>query len=237
MIGRSSLTAALLLLGTATPGFARDQVSVGADTLYVPNGFDNNDNVVLMLEGSLPDSCHQLAQISVDRDEDQKTVTIQVNAWHEQRPQCAPGPFPFQSEVEIGTMNDGSWKVDVQNTSIEELLTISRASTTGQDDYLYAPVEGVEVMRNDSGALVAKLTGLITADCVAYKETQILNQGKVLVLLPIMEVRSTDCNPANILLSEEVELPVGQAPGHYLLHVRSLNGKALNHFYDVTATR
>jgi hypothetical protein len=237
MIGRSSLTAALLLLGTATPGLASDQVSVGAESLYVPYGFDNNDNVVLMLEGSLPDSCHQLAQISVAKDEDQKTVTIQVNAWREQRPQCAPGPFPFQSEVELGTMNEGSWKIVVRDTTVEELLTVSRASTTGQDDHLYAPVEAVEIVRNDAGTLVARLTGLITADCVAYKETQVLNQGKVLVLLPIMEVRSTDCNPANILLSENVELPGDQLPGHYLLHVRSLNGKALNHFYDVTATR
>lgn len=237
MIGKIKIAACALplFLGLGTEGQASDQVSVGADALYVPNGFDNNDHVVLMLEGSLPDSCHQLASITVSKDQDQKEVTIAVKAWQEQRASCTPGPFPFQSEVELGTLNDGSWKVKVENTTIEEPLLVSRASSTGQDDHLYAPVENVEVTRDADGRLVAKLTGLITADCVSYKETQILDQGKILVLLPIMEITSTSCNAVNRLFSQEVELPEDQEPGHYLLHVRSLNGKALNHFYDVTA--
>jgi hypothetical protein len=115
-----------------------------------------------------------------------------------------------------------------------ERLQVKRATQPGPDDYLYAPVDRVHVSRDSSGKLIATIQGRFTNTCLTIEEMRVINSGKTLELLPIMKhEESGSCQKQEIAYDKSVALPA-LANGRYLLHVRSLNGQAVNEVFNVT---
>jgi hypothetical protein len=75
--------------------------------------------------------------------------------------------------------------------------------------------------------------GDLLADCLAFQDIKVLDQGKVIVVLPILEQTSTTCHSTQEHFHQKVALPSNLAPGRHLLHVRSLNGRSLNRLFEV----
>jgi hypothetical protein len=67
------------------------------------------------------------------------------------------------------------------------------------------------------------------------KEVTVINSGKTLEVLPKMELvdAPNGCQITEVPFSWTVDLPKEISKGRHLMHVRSLNGKAVNKMFSV----
>ena len=234
MITKPLLGAAM---GLALAGVARadEPRSVGASQLFAPQGYDDNDEIVVVATGFLPSTCFQLTNPSVSTDRDTRTVTIDLKS-HVNPGPCVNIPVPFEQEIDLGTLPAGDWTLETTVGGLSSSLTVVVAPNEAPDAYLYAPIDNASLSFDaETGRWSAVLTGDLLASCLSIQETKVLGQGGVVVLLPILQQRDEVCQPTNDHFSLKVPLPADLEPGKHLLHVRSLNGRAVNRVFDVRA--
>lgn len=232
------LSAAVATLLSA-PAMADDPstgtlVAIPIDASYVPNGFDDNDDVVVVLDGHLPNSCYKVSHTEILKD----PVTNQVNIVQYARKYpglCMQALVPFFSEAELGVMPIGDFKIASPGATVEK-LKVDEATSAGPDEFLYAPVDSIKVNYDEAtDSYSGILDGRFTNSCMKIKEVVVVNSGKTLEVLPKMEMlQSPDgCVDTEVPFSWAVSLPKTLAKGRHLMHVRSLNGKAVNRMFSV----
>jgi hypothetical protein len=96
-------------------------------------------------------------------------------------------------------------------------------------------VEETSVERNAEGQYVATLGGRFSNSCVKFVDIQVHNSGKTLEVLPIIEEVNdpAGCVEGEFAFKKQIILPSDMTAGRHLLHVRSLNGKAVNYLFTV----
>jgi hypothetical protein len=234
---RTFIAAAISLL--AFPALADDPatgtlVAVTVDASYVPVGFDDNDEVQIVLDGHLPDSCYRVSHTEVLRDPANRRISV-VQYARRYPGICMQSLVPFFSEVSLGVMPTGEFKIESLGAALEK-LDVAEASSAGPDEFLYAPVDHVKIEFNEAKQVyTAQLDGRFTNSCMKIKEVNVINSGKTLEVLPKMEMAQNPggCSTDEVPFSWKVDLPQSLTQGRHLLHVRSLNGKAVNQMFSV----
>ena len=209
-------------------------VDIQPQTVFVPNGFDNNDEVVVVADGYLPDSCHRLTapEIKIDRAKKQIMVQTRANSFEGV---CNDMTVPFYSTIRLGYVPKGEFNiVNRQGQSLSGLRVV-QATTSYPDDYLYAPVDTVSVETKADKA-IATLKGRFTNTCLSIDSVKTTHSGNTIEVLPIMKVEDGEgtgrqCEVIEKEFSQAVELNVDK--GRHLLHVRSLNGQSVNHLFTM----
>lgn len=237
---RSLLGLATLSLSAATlakadgPIVANPIVQVPVRAIFVPAGFDDNDETVLVLDGFLPSSCYRLTTNEAKVNEE--TGEIEVIQYARKFPDpCLAVRVPFASEVRLGVLPSRDFTVRAQGTDPAP-LAVKRATLASADDYFYAPVDAASVdFDSEAGAYVATLTGRLTSSCLAWDDIKVEDQGTVYLVLPIIKKldNGAACTEEEISFTKKVVLPGRPSQGRHLLHVRSLNGKAVNTMFSV----
>lgn len=228
----------LLPLTAATAAFADDPVpqplvAVHASDVFIPDGFDDNDETQVVLDGYLPDTCYRVSQVQTALNP--TTGRIRVTQYARRFAGiCLPTLVPFTSEARLGILPTGGYRVSSAGVA-DAPLRVSEATSAGPDDFLYAPIDAADVRLDaDRGVYVATIRGRLTSNCMVWDRLQLLDQGKVKVLLPILQNvgAQTSCDGTAAAYEREIDLP-SMTAGRYLLHVRSLNGKAVNSVFTV----
>lgn len=205
---------------------------VAFSTVYIPNGFDSNDNVEFVGEGMFRNTCYRPGPTSVKVDQTAKTISIGPAAY-QYSGLCLQVILPFERVVEVGILPAGDYKV-LQRPGDEMLgsISVKQAKSEVPDDFVYAPIS--QAFFKQVGAVSQiYLTGDFPSDCWSIDHVQVTLQPKVIVLQPIVKI---DTRPNCV----EGKFPFNQVvtqdlvpQGRYLIHVRSLNGKAVNTLVDV----
>jgi hypothetical protein len=213
-------------------------VAVEAARAFIPVGFDDNDETLLVLDGYLPSGCYRLTRPETAVDQEAKTITVTPMARYFDVP-CIEARVPFHYEVRLGILAAGDYTVKVNdgNAVLRQSLSIAESTTAGPDDYLYAPVDDVTVRPNaDTGHLEAVLQGRFTRACLDWEDVRVEDNGDTVNVLPIMhETDPNACTDAERVYKKIVPLPDSITPGRHLLHVRSLNGQAVNFLFEKSA--
>jgi hypothetical protein len=235
MKARISLALALPLAGAATARaddpVAHPPTAVAVDTIYAPDGFDDNDEAQVVVEGHLPSTCYRVSHAVSAVDALTHKVTVTQYARRFAGP-CIPDAVPFFSEVSLGELHSGRFLVKARGAA-SEALSVHKAFTSTPDDFPYAQVDAARVETDADGSLVAVLNGRLTNRCQTWDEVRVLNQGKVIVLQPILaNAGGRGCDAGEQPFERRVALPAELAVGRHLLHVRSLSGKAVNVLFD-----
>lgn len=232
----SGLVWALLLtvVTTIEARAAEELVDLKPTTLFVPVGFDDNDSVVAVVDGYLPDTCYRLRSSEVTTDLSAKTITVQPKAVRLPG-MCMDVTVPYTQVVDLGTLPGGTYSISTPDQSMNETLHVKRATTEKPDDYLYAPVDSAQIEVQGTAKLRTILKGRLTNTCLRIQEVKVINSGKTIEVLPIMEQLDEapgglECATKEIPFEQKVALP-RLTPGRYLLHVRSLNGQAINEVF------
>jgi hypothetical protein len=87
------------------------------------------------------------------------------------------------------------------------------------------------VSADETGALVASLEGRFTNSCMVWEDLKVQDNGKTVNVLPIMKLEGTNCVAGEFPFKKTIALPESIVAGRHLLHVRSLNGNAVNHLF------
>lgn len=227
---KRTLTLLSALLFSLVCGVAHAEDShlfiVSAKKIFIPQGFDSNDNVQVVLHGTLTGTCEKIAHSEVLPSDDSNEIHIVVWARRFEGI-CLPIASNFDKEVSLGRLAPGAY--DLKTSGIDNaMVNVDEATVDTQDDYNYSPVKQVSVVR-DGPQYVAKLKGSFPNSCYQWKESKILDQGDVIVILPIMEFNDNgQCGSEPVSFEEDVALPGQLNPDYHLLHVRSASGLALN---------
>ena len=211
-------------------------VSVSVKTAYIPVGYDTNDNVQIALTGLLPNACHRVGPAQVKVDEQGKNILVHQQAYQYSKP-CLELQIPFTKIVDAGILTEGSYTV-VDETSGVSLGTVEvkRANTLSIDDYLYAPITDATVIKpSDAKNPTLVLDMKWTNRCTRYKDTVVHEYKNVIVVQPIAEAlmeEGRSCETESVRF--QVKKPLSEnLKGTYLLHVRSMDGQALNKIIDI----
>lgn len=226
----------LAMLGTtqiSKADFQPTTVNVGLDKAFAPIGFDDNDRVQIAVEGSFANTCYRMGPHAVRVDDANHTITIQQQAYL-YGGICLQMIVPFETFIDVGLLKEGTYTI-VDNQTKKELgkLPVLRSSNAGPDDFLYAPVTDAYIVNdhmNKKNSIV--LSGTFSDRCSEIQEVRVLYQESVLVVQPIMKRTETACEPKKTRFVKVVELDK-DVHGMYLLHVRSLNGQAINRMVDL----
>ncbi|MFW7379519.1 MAG: hypothetical protein ACOH5I_11970 [Oligoflexus sp.] len=237
------LSFALLFAPLATAQSGPVVIDAPISQIYIPFGYDDNDNVSVVMHGKFSSTCYTIGQTEAKVDHDEKLVKVRATALYYPDIYCLQSITPFLQEVKVGVLKAGDYKVIYEVTeTVTRDFQIQERTTEAPDDHLYAPVENAYIDVNyATGKQVLKLQGHfphMLIGCMVMKEIQTYRKpDDVLVVLPIAEiVDGPECDAQAENRSFEVNHGLA-APfhGEGLLHVRTLHGTSMNRFIDVPA--
>lgn len=207
------------------------RVEYPIESVFIPEGFDNNDSVQLVIHGKLPNSCYQIGYTSTELDQDTNKLYVSLIAY-EYVGECSEYGAPYHLTVQAGLFRKaGSYGVyDKKSGVYLGGLTIGKAKAGpgGTDELDYAPVlDGFLNETANGKELVVR--GVFNWSCLEIGDIKIMPQQDVVVVLP-----QTKKNPdVKCVVGEfgyEVKRPVTEKlpKGEFLLHIRSMGGQSIN---------
>ncbi len=199
---------------------------------YVPEGFDDNDNVQFVAEGVFKNGCYRFAKMAVDVDDTHHTIKLTPTAY-KYTGACLMVLLPFDRVVDVGLLKQGTYTVVLQpNEQDLGRIDVAAAKTADADDYLYAPISQAYFKTGVDGKKIL-MSGNFPTSCMKLQTVQVHQQKDVLVIQPIAEIdASVKCEDGQFPFETAVDVS-DLKKGRYLIHVRSLNGKAVNNLVDV----
>lgn len=240
------VTAMGLLFGSNQTFAAQSKVQLKAapiEHVFVPQGFDDNDNAEVVIQGRFANACMKTGPIDKQVNELNKTIILSPKMYVYEGDACAQVIVPFIQRVTFGHLTPGRWKVIIaenRNLQIQE-LSIRKSVSATPDDHLYAPVDEVVLLPGPAGIrqkLVVSGNWPVspTDACFQLKELRAsLGADNTLVVQPIAEILARDSCPSQSLRQRVfqgilmLEKPLVEDS---LVHVRVLNGESLNKFYE-----
>lgn len=201
--------------------------------LYIPDGFDSNDSVEVVITGNFPNPCLSRNNVQVAIRED--LIDVKVTALMSyQKFNCPDMVVPFKEVVSIGNLQGGQYKVSVNNV-LKDTLIVEEASSSAVDEHLYAAIDNVEKMGNGKFLL----RGWRYSNCIESDKIQVLSNHKdTLSVLPIMKQVSGFCPMKGMPISYELNLDFSDVKvDEALIHVRTMDGKSFNSIVDLKESR
>ncbi len=201
------------------------------DHLFVPNGFDNNDNVELLVTGKFPTNCY--SRNKVESKVTGEILDVTVTSLFDGGRTCELSNIPFSEDITVGTLQGGTYEVRVNGKKMGS-LKVDESQSDSVDDHIYAQIDYVELGFTGGLTGSAFLIGKKTMDCVELDHVEYVSNGTdTLAVLPIMKKVSNDCHEVRSYL----EIPIKYDLGRFnykqtLLFVRTLDGKSVNGIID-----
>ena len=233
---RNTLLATALILSSSVMAQSPSVVEAPVDHLFVPSGFDNNDNVEVVVTGKFPNPCFSRNKVEVEVKDD--TVIIDVTSLSkESESMCEDLKVPFSETVTIGNLQAGDYKIVVNQGTAYQLngkLDVAVSSSNSVDDHLYAKIDYVELGFTGGLSGDALLVGASVSPCLALDRVEYLsNNQDTLSILPIMKKVGQDCPEKLTKLSIPVKFDPKKIPSEkVLLFVRSIDGKSVHTFIE-----
>lgn len=199
------------------------EVSIAAEHVFVPKGFDSNDNSEVVATGWYPNPCYEWSRAVVRKNQDAVHVDLKAFIKEGTDMVCIDMAVPYMETVKLGALKAGNSELLVGH--LESKVEVTKANSNSIDDYLYGQVRSV---RSEKGQLVIDLER--PSDCIELDRLQTVFNGKdVCSVLPIMKKIKEVCprNPVMDTHRLDISEECKQAD-KVLFHVRSLEGKAVN---------
>jgi hypothetical protein len=221
----------MMVLAFANVAFSQLVVEAPVKHLFIPYGFDNNDNIELVVTGEFPSTCYSSHKSEVEVNGD--IVDIKVTALKKESEVCEQIMIGFKEVVRIGTLQGGDYKVVVNQGSAseqQENVTIEEASSNSVDEYVYANVEYIDLGFTGGTSGSAMIMAQTPGDCYDFDRVEYLSNKKdTLSVLPILKKVKPVCGKMKV----RVEIPITFDPAQFsysqiLLFTRSLQGQSVS---------
>lgn len=232
-----AMAGALFLLASAVlgGGVARAEQIELPEHVFAPVGFDDNDSSQVVLFGHFPDSCYQAGPVRVTIQGER--IMLRNVSYHQSTGPCLMVVVPWTTPVNLGILPAGHYTLSVESPdgSMRSFggLEVFTASTHQRDDFTYAYVNGAIVSR-DQPLPVLTISGAYSLTCMELAEVRVGEKNGVIVVMPIVRLREGEpCGYpfAPIPFTTRITLDP-KTPDHTLVHIRSMNGQALNLVID-----
>ncbi|MFM8268789.1 MAG: hypothetical protein ACKN9V_01260 [Pseudomonadota bacterium] len=223
-----------LAMADASPN-APKTVETALTKAYIPLGFDDNDRIQIAVAGTFKNTCYKVGPHALKVDAESKTITVQQQAYLYSGV-CLQMFVPYSEVIDVGIIPSGDYKV-VDSKSGAKLaeLPVKQGTTAGPDDFTYAPVSDAYVVKDEeTGKHVLALSGSFGDRCSDFQDIKINVANDVIIVQPVLARKAEiSCAPEKVRFLKTIELEDTVKEGVYMLHVRSLNGQAINKLVDL----
>ena len=255
-----ALSFLVVLLFTLTAGIALAaplmEVPTPADKIFVPDAYDDNDRVQIILHGDYPDTCYRPGRTRVETDKEERIIRVTANSYtfqskREEPVFCLESITPFLQEVDLGLLPEGDYTV-VFKGAVDDgrkrdgpvlmsvagpepaSLRIRRHSTEAPDDHLYANVLDAALVIDAAGKQKVVMTGEQPHwlyGCQRLVEVEAyFSPEDVLVVKPITEMTE---GPACDAITDDRRFVIEQSLSQPfttegMLHIKALNSTTVN---------
>lgn len=200
--------------------------------VYAPQGFDSNDVVQFVVEGYFPNSCYRPGFVGATVRQNEHVIEVSSQAFRYSGI-CLEVIIPYDQVITVGTLGPGTYRI-VQAGSRAQLsaLPIRASISDDPDDFMYAPISQALFQERGGGSGEVLLKGEFPLSCMVFDRIDVAVEPSAIVVQPIVKL---DPNQTCVKGSYPFQRSVGVrgAPGRYVLHVRSMNGKAINSLVDI----
>ncbi len=224
--------------------------------VYIPTGFDDNDIPQFIVEGVFENACYQVASVRLTEMHQQNSRHFHffVEAYKIEGPACTDEKkksknVPYLEAVTLPMLPVGQYEVwhSQKKDGPAGLLKIVKAPTaesapTGKeskDTFLYAIVDGAFVEPNQlqKDHYLLTLFGKFTNNCqdLDYEKLKIEKKTEHIVeVLPIIKrTRTEGCLDTPVSFVRPLLVPEALKEGHYLFHIRTMEGRSKNFTFDL----
>lgn len=209
-------------------------VEAPIDHVFVPQGFDNNDHVELIITGTFPNPCYTRNKFEVKVVNNLiKVAVTSISMDDPTHTKCGPLKIPFNEVINIGNLKSGNYKIIVNQGGVAEKtnsLMIGKASSRSIDENIYAMVDYVETGFTGGASGDAVLIAQSPSPCLVLDRVEYLsNEKDTLSVLPIMKKISSDCPAIRQRLSIPIKFDVKKFKfDQLLIFVRTIEGRSVN---------
>ncbi|MDA0712781.1 MAG: hypothetical protein O2897_02205 [bacterium] len=219
----------LLVILSGATALANGPMMVEPTRIFVPNGFDTNDQSEVLLSGWLPTPCFMKPEAEVQVDG--RNININLKSHAKSGGVCITMAYPFLVKANLGRLGQGQYRINVnEQSSADPKATIRINPTTSNsiDDFIYAHVDDVHVDPTNDTVV---LTGYNPSDCVTLDLIHYTsNESDTIAILPIMKKVQQSCEKKLVPFRYTFGMPrvLPEDAKEFLLHVRSLEGSSVN---------
>lgn len=210
------------------------ETKISVDHIYSPAGFDSNDSAEVVVTGILPDLCYRAPKSSVTVVAGKINISMKAMRKNNGLAFCTLVRLPYTESVKIGVLDKGKYKIAVNEKTHLDFtgkLDVVEAKSNSIDETIYANVE--EVTRPDDNKRIVLLKGRSPSDCFELKEIEVRDNGSdTYSILPKLKQIREHCPKNLIPFSYEFEVPEKLKAEKVLLHVRVMDGRAVNYFFS-----
>jgi hypothetical protein len=167
-------------------------------------------------------------------DPETRSVYIQQQAYL-YKGVCLQILVPFTQTIDLGIVKFGDYKItDASNKSVLGEMKIDKATKSEPDEFLYAPMSDAYITSDTlHGNHTLVLKGAFSDRCTLFEDVRINYTQDVIVVQPIVKhIAVRGCGAVKTRFVKTVELKQ-DLKGTYLLHVRSMDGQAINKMVDL----
>lgn len=238
----------LVCLCFSAVGFARDAfipevIEVVPDHVFSPQGFDDNDKVEVVIDGTLRNSCYKIGPTDVFVDEGK--IFIRQYAYYYGGTCLAMESNYTLPALNLGLLKTGRYEIVVEKGDKQiskATLPIGVATHKEADENLYAPVSEAQLTTvsvnkaNNTKTYNLAIKGMFDSGCAKLKEGNFVVhkniEAGVIEVLPILQPTGELCVPSTT--PYEAVVSISDVPeGRYLVHIRSLSGASYNLVRDL----
>jgi hypothetical protein len=229
-----SLILAALTLSTLVGATEPKVIISPVEHLFVPKGFDNNDNIEVVVTGKFPNPCYIRNKVEVEVMGEKVFIRVTALKKDDGKAElCEKMSVPFKEAVTLGNFQGGNYEVIVnENTRFEQKDNLEVAVSTSRsvDEHLYPIVDYIDLGFTGGMSGSVMLVARTPSDCVAFDKVEIISNGKdSLSILPIMKKVSSQCNENKRQITIPVKFDASKIRNKdILLFVRSIEGKSVN---------
>jgi hypothetical protein len=233
------------LAGVSSVSLAGGAILVQApvEKVFVPQGFDSNDKIEVIVHGSFNSTCYKMGPVTVTADDSGKKLFVTAEAFYYPDATCLQMKVSYIKSVEVDHhLTPGNYKIEVAGLPTLKVspLNVAAAMRPEADDYLYASVYSATVEQTPEGDEEIVLKGqhpYLFDGCVKFESVKTyLGPDNVMVVQPITRIgRGEECRGSVALsrFEEHKAIPSGLNRGEYLLHVRVLDGNSVNQLFNI----
>lgn len=220
---------AMLIVG-ATALFAENQeVQINSQNIHVPQGFDSNDTVEVIVTGLLPSTCYRRPNAEAKVDGSNVTIKLKATKMDKQNNICIMAVVPYMISVPLGQLKEGHYTIAVNPGSTDfknSTIAVESPNSQSIDNFTYANVSKVTKV---AGSNKIRLTGEHPSSCMKIDRVEVLANPThdTFSILPIVKQIQPICDRMMKPFTHEVVLPF-ELKKSAVAHVRKIDGTAAN---------
>lgn len=222
----------LLITGLAHAASPITVIPSPVDHLFIPAGFDNNDNVEVVVTGHFPSTCYARNRVDVKVVKD--LIDIKVTAFHRRDSsiKCLDMSVPYTEVVTVGNLQAGNYKIQVNEESkgIKDNLVISESRSNNMDEFIYAQVDYIDLGFAGGATGSAFIHAQLPSPCLEFDHVEYLSNGKdTISIMPIMKQVSDFCPMKMVPYEIPIKYDLSTVTADkVLLFSRSIDGRSVS---------